>query len=390
MSAWRFDGRDEVEWRTFFEGVYDGVPTDLKTFHVDKMIAACEAYATSADTRPYPDYVDDTKQAARLRDATDYAFHRDGYVFNSGTRSILRPDKKGLVKIRGESKAVYALGIRAFYPVPDIPSVSVDHIDYEEGHALHKLRYASKSLQAVNRTLPERFKSSPIVVSVDGVAWVKHETMRDFTDSVGLDKSVRSHISTALKYHRQYKQWWFKWWQPTDAGEWRPVPDVFIRDNSGYNVSEFGGWVMRPDGSVTQGHLGAGGYYVIKIQGYVYKVHRMTCCGFHGLPPSPNAQGNHMRGVANGPADAAALEWTTGAENVVHSVDTGLAGYRLVPVVCIDANGQRRSYESMKAAVEDTGVTCSNISQVCLGKRKSARGMHFEYVNGPRCERVTK
>lgn len=47
------------------------------------------------------------------------------------------------------------------------------------------------------------------------------------------------------------------------------------------------------------------------------------------------------------------------------------------PVVCLES---KRIYKSVKDASETLKINASSISQVAKGKRKTAGGLHFEYL----------
>lgn len=77
------------------------------------------------------------------------------------------------------------------------------------------------------------------------------------------------------------------------------------------------------------------------------------------------------------------LEWVTQSENVKHAFSTGLAksnAWSLAkPVTCVETD---TTYISTKEASELTGIHQGNISEVCRGKRKSAGGYTWKYIEG--------
>lgn len=70
------------------------------------------------------------------------------------------------------------------------------------------------------------------------------------------------------------------------------------------------------------------------------------------------------------------------SENVKHAFSTGLAksnAWSLAkPVTCVETD---TAYTSTKEASELTGIHQGNISEVCRGKRKSAGGYTWKYID---------
>ena len=75
------------------------------------------------------------------------------------------------------------------------------------------------------------------------------------------------------------------------------------------------------------------------------------------------------------------LEWDTYSGNTQHAYDTGLIS-KQKSVVRIDAQGNKQTYHSIKAAVDDTpNAYRSGINQVCEGKRKQHASYRWEWNN---------
>ena len=74
--------------------------------------------------------------------------------------------------------------------------------------------------------------------------------------------------------------------------------------------------------------------------------------------------------------DLSNLEWCTAKENMIHGTRTKRAAEKLSQkVIQLDLNGNvLNEFESMVQAGQETGVSRSNISSCCNGKRKSAGG----------------
>ena len=76
------------------------------------------------------------------------------------------------------------------------------------------------------------------------------------------------------------------------------------------------------------------------------------------------------------------LEWVTHKENCNYGthnerISEKLKKVKCKPVLCVELN---KVFESTLAAEAETGVSNSNISSVCNGRRKTAGGYHWQYT----------
>lgn len=119
------------------------------------------------------------------------------------------------------------------------------------------------------------------------------------------------------------------------------------------------------------------GYYVVGLhknkKQYTLKVHRIVAYTYSDLIPNDNPtektdinhinENKHDNSVEN-------LEWTTHGNNIVYS--------QAKRVRCIDTG---QEFESVNELCRVLGLDVGCVSQVCLGKRKSHKNLHFEYVD---------
>ena len=171
---------------------------------------------------------------------------------------------------------------------------------------------------------------------------------------------------------------------PDDIGGLRDIPHSVI-GVSGFQASEFGGYIRKPNGSFTQGYR-AGAYFDINIKHKLHKVHILTTYAWYGEKPCENAQSNHIRGAWNGPANAEDLEWTTPRQNNKHAIATGLNPI-FRSIVRTFEDGTQQKFQSTNEAVtslrvKGISVNRKYIVEACNGKREMYTGTTWKYADG--------
>lgn len=108
-------------------------------------------------------------------------------------------------------------------------------------------------------------------------------------------------------------------------------------------------------------------------------VHRLVAQAF--IPNSDKKpEVNHINGIKND-NNVNNLEWSTRSENEQHAYDSGLCEVsrkaKSKPVLCITTG---EIYESINEAARQTGASPANIWNCCKGKRKTAKGLEWQYI----------
>lgn len=132
-------------------------------------------------------------------------------------------------------------------------------------------------------------------------------------------------------------------------------------------------------------------YQTCTIGDKTWLVHRVIASTFIPNPES-KPQVNHIDGdKTNNSVEN--LEWCTAKENIQHSRDTGLMNTEVArsvlnkkqskPVKQIDKDTGEviAVYPSISVAEANTGARAQKITVVCQGKRNTAGGFNWEYVN---------
>ena len=158
--------------------------------------------------------------------------------------------------------------------------------------------------------------------------------------------------------------------------EWKEVKGF-----SDYEVSTEGTIRNKATKQIIAPHTNQNGYHILKVyrehKPYTKMVHRLVAVTFMG---ESDLEVNHIDGnktnnrVSN-------LEYVSKSDNIKHAYAMGLItahapkmqGKR---VKCL-TNG--KAYESIHEASKALGIDRHEIRNVCNGKRKSTKGLRFEF-----------
>lgn len=128
---------------------------------------------------------------------------------------------------------------------------------------------------------------------------------------------------------------------------------------------------------VLKPHNNGYGYLQVALNSKHIKIHRLVAETFI---PNPNNysdvnhinENKHDNRVEN-------LEWVSHKQNMCHGtcVERSTKA-RSKKVICIETN---TIYDSISQAYHETGIPFQNISEVCKGKRQTAGGYHWKFVD---------
>lgn len=172
---------------------------------------------------------------------------------------------------------------------------------------------------------------------------------------------------------------------------WKPIPgfeDYYEASNLGRIRSKERMYIGRWG---TPRHLSThvlktnnthNGYLQVKfsIDGVKYQplVHRLVASTFIANPLNL-PQVNHKDGDATN-NNAENLEWCTASQNAIHRchVLKHCSGKPRRKVLCKE---NKKIYESSHHAARELEINQGGIFNVCNGKQKSTRGLHFKFVD---------
>ena len=149
---------------------------------------------------------------------------------------------------------------------------------------------------------------------------------------------------------------------------------------SGWEVTSLGRF-KSPSGIVHHGTLDPQGYRRVCIRGKMFLVHRLVARAFHGPPPS--AAHTHVNHIDGNTANNAVsnLEYATPKENSRHFYANG-SGKRsgvCKPVYCRPIGlGPWQRFPSRREAAQALGLSPSDVSNCCKGRRLHVGGFEFQ------------
>ncbi len=190
-------------------------------------------------------------------------------------------------------------------------------------------------------------------------------------------------IKTLKGFHWKYREW-----------EAKPVDPLYLESREWKEIPGFPGYRLASDGRVYSDKIKdirkpntSGNYHMIQLchksKTKSITLHRLVA-KLYGEPliDAKKTQANHKDGNKdNNHIDN--IDWLTPSENTQHAMDTGLNKCKKA-IIQYDLKGNEiDKYCSAAKASRKLGIKRSNITEVCLGSKKTAGGFVWRYTSKP-------
>jgi hypothetical protein len=150
-------------------------------------------------------------------------------------------------------------------------------------------------------------------------------------------------------------------------------------DNKKYFVSNLGRFKNSDRLIMDNYKINANGYIRVYIYNKTYGLHRLVALTFIDNPENKK-QVNHIDGNKTN-NNITNLEWVTNKENQIHKFATGLGNNYTRKIGQYELNGIFiKEHISIALAANEVNTSKSNISGVLRGKRKTAGGFIWKYL----------
>lgn len=271
----------------------------------------------------------------------------------------------------------HILGMHIHTPNPSKkPSVDHKNRDKLDNDIDNNLLWATYTEQNMNRKVTPRKTRHVLQYTQDMILVAEW-------DSVTLAAKSTEGLTTVVirkSILRQSICGGFRWKYPeieVIPGEvWKIIP---FPELQGKYLASSEGRIKRKDGKLYKGYVDEYVRVGFRINGTMrhYGIHRLAMAAFHGIS---DLEVNHKNG-AKADNKLTNLEYVTSSQNAKHAHDTGLTTRTFKPVIQLDMDGKEIArYESFIAAGIAVHTVPSNISAVCTGRTKTAKGFKWKCV----------
>lgn len=319
------------------------------------------------------------KSLAEL-DFPNYDVSSHGKIRNNKTGRIMKHSisrsnrfKVGIVDKNGKksTKMIHDFVIKIFVSPRPNDQHTVDHIDRDPSNNYYKnLRWATSDVQLENRSLSGTKAGRPVnQYDLNGIFIREWKSITEVRDTLQTSENI-SEVCTGRRNSSNGYIWKYVDDVKIIEGEiWKNIPYLEYGNIQVSNI----GRVRLITGRITYGqnledylHV-----YLKRIDNGIIKnhsVHRLVVAAFIGI--NEDLFVNHKNGIRSDNR-LENLEYVTASQNSIHAYETGLSNPYCRPVYKINPlTKEVTKYPSVKIAKEQTGISVSNILNICNGKVK--------------------
>ena len=332
--------------------------------------------------------LDNNKEWKIIKDYEEYKISNYGDIFSLKSNKILNPIKnfenyfyiKLIKNNKRNSLFVHRLVYDTFKNINDIENTVIDHIDNNpSNNFIDNLREVSKSENSYNRIFPKKIPDKIYQYSLNNEFIKEWNNYDEIKNTLNFNSS---HISNCC-LNKIKKAYNFIWRQTNiiyDLNELKNFITIQTGDSNTflkYKINKNGD-IINHNNMIMKYHIQYG-YKVLELisdnnTSKTFKIHRLVALTFlnnlNNYPIVNHIDENKLNNSIEN------LQWCTNKQNITHS-----SGQK-INQIDIDTNKVIKVFDSINDAFRELNKNYgNNIRLACEGKRKTAFGYKWSFVN---------
>ena len=329
--------------------------------------------------------LDKNKEWTNVKNYPDYKISNYGDIFSVKSNKMLSPTKdcqgyfnvKLILKNKRKSFKIHRLVYDAFKKLSGNDNLVIDHIDRNpSNNYINNLREVSKNENSLNINFVKQRTNKITQCSLDGKFIKKWESLNDVRNNLKINiKNIILCCSGKMKEYNGYI--WISEDFVKDTSDYIDIKTDDGNKYSKYKINK-NGIIINEKNIILKTSL-IYGYKHLSLIGdnkkrKLWKVHRLVAITF--IDNSNNYEMvNHIdRNKLNNNIEN--LEWVNHKQNITHACG------KKINQIDIKTNKIIKTHDSVCDAYRELNKTYgANIRWACEGKRKSAFGHKWSFVN---------